>query len=460
MTTSRTPLLAADAPLGRRRLLTLAGLALLTPSLAACVTGGHTDGPDGPDPRGAAGDAGDMSLVSADVTRATPTDAALDDGRAAVAGLVAALWPRLGLGPDANGAISPVSVTLALAMVAAGARGRTASELTGVLGELPVERLTAGANAVAQDLEGRAGEIEGDPDQRSIALVSADQVFAQRDVDWQEPFLDILARDFGTGVRAVDFVGDAEGARTAINGWTAGQTRGRIRQIVPEGALDADTRMVLVDALYLKAPWATPFELTRTEDAAFTLADGTAASVPTMHGAAPLTGRGDGFVSARLPYAGNRLAMTLVLPDEGREDVVARRLADGDLSALLAVGPALADVAVPRWTFRTQRPLAEPLQAAGVERAFTDDADFSAMTTQERLAISSVLHEVFIAVDERGTEAAAATAVVMRATTGFAGERLRIDFDRPFLFVIHTVDRQTAPEATVPLFLGWCADPR
>lgn len=460
MTTSRTTPLATDAPLGRRGLLTLAGLALLTPSLAACVTGGHTDGPDGPDPRGAAGDAGGMSLVSADVTRATPTEAALDDGRAAVAGLVAALWPHLGLGADANGAVSPVSVTLALAMVAAGARGRTAGELTGVLGDLPVERLTAGANAVAQDLERRAGRIEGDPDERSIALVSADQVFAQRDVDWQEPFLQTLARDFGTGVRTVDFVGDAEGARTAINGWTAGQTRGRIPQIVPEGALDADSRMVLVDALYLKAPWATPFERVRTQDAPFALADGTRVEVPTMRGATGLTGSGDGFVSAQLLYAGNRLAMTLVLPDEGREDAVARLLADGDLATLLAVGPTPADVAVPRWTFRARLPLTEPLQAAGVAQAFTDEADFSGMTTQERLAISSVLHEVFIAVDEQGTEAAAATAVVMRTTTGIVGERLRLDFDRPFLFVIHTVDRQARPEAAIPLFLGWCADPR
>lgn len=438
-----TPILT----LTRRRLLGLGALAVASPALAACGSG--------VDP-GPSNDGDDMSLVAADIERAEADPAARAAGAAAVLALVAPLWPALGVSQRRQGgsaAVSPFSVAMALSMATMGAAGATRREMLQVLGASDAADLAAGCNALVQDLESRAGKVPGDPDERSIELAGADQVFGQAGTTWQQPFLDTLARDFGTGVRTVDFQGDPEGAREVVNRWTAAQTRDRIEEIIPAGAFTPDTRMTLVDALYLKAPWATEFEKDRTRDAAFALADGSTAQVPFMAGTVGRSAVADGWSAARIPYAGGRLAMTVVVPRDDDGTAVIEAMADGRLAALLAVDDVPAALRLPRWRFRAQLGLSGPLAAGGMRLAFSDDADFSGMTTDEALRIADVLHEVFIAVDESGTEAAAATAVVMRTTTVEVPPDREIAADRPFLFCVHTDDG-------VPLFVGWCGDPR
>lgn len=439
-----TPILV----LTRRRLLSLGALAVAAPAVAACGSSGGDPGP-------ADAEAGPLRLVSSPVERQAADPAALRTGTEAVAALVAPLWAGLGVGtddPGANGAFSPFSVAIALGMATAGAAGATRREMLAVLGADDLAALASGCNAVSLDVEDRAGPVPADPDERSIELATANQVFGQHDVAWQQPFLDTLARDFGTGVRTVDFAGDTEGARTAVNEWTAAQTRDRIEEIIPPGAFTPDTRMTLVNALYLKAPWAKEFDKTLTQDADFTLVDGAVVPVPTMRGTVARSAVTGDWSTAQVPYAGGRLAMTVVVP-RGEPDAVAAAVADGRLTELLATDPVPATLTLPRWRFRTQRSLSSALAEAGMPLAFSDEADFSAMTTQESLRIADVLHQVFIAVDETGTEAAAATAIVMETTTAEMPPEREVAADRPFLFCVHTDDG-------VPLFVGWCADPR
>ncbi len=396
-----------------------------------------------------------MKLVSSDVERAAGSAQALPDAVGALHALGAGLYGELRTEPG-NLALSPYSVAVALAMTQNGARGQTLAEMTGVLGGVDPARLNGGLNALTSYVESLAGTKEKlDGEQAEVALRAANQLFGERTMTFEEPFLDTLAREYGAGLRAVDFKGDFEGARLAINDWTAERTEDRIEDLIPEGVLNALTRLVLVNALYLKAPWEQPFEEQLTEERPFHLLDGSTVKVPMMSALAEtsLRSSGDGWQALTLPYAGRELAMTIVLPDEGRLADVETEVAAGGLAAVLeSARPEAAAVSLPRWTFRTAAMLKETLSALGMPTAFEDGrADFSGMTTQEPLLIAEVVHQTFIAVDEEGTEAAAATAVVMRTESARIAEPFVVD--RPFLFVIHDL------EHGAPLFLGRVADP-
>jgi serpin B len=338
-------------------------------------------------------------------------------------------------------------------MTVNGAVGATRDEMLEVLAAADIAAVDDGLNALTAYVESLAGPVP-DVEDAEIALASANQLFGQAGVAWERPFLDALARSFGAGLREVDYEHATEQARTAINGWTAEQTHDRIPEIVPEGAVSDLTRLVLVNALYFKAPWSTPFEVDATTDDEFHLGDGTTSSVPTMHGGAGY-GEGDGWRAAHLPYAGGTLAMTVVLPDEGRQDDLDTVVASGGLADLLTVRSGEVDLSLPRWTFLAEAPLTDALVGLGMKAAFDDStADFSAMTAQAHLFVSDVLQQVFIAVDEAGTEAAAATAVLAGVTSAPAQPPEPLVVDRPFLFVIHDVEHGT------PLFLGKVVDPR
>jgi serpin B len=316
-----------------------------------------------------------------------------------------------------------------LGLAAYGARGRTRDEIETVVG-------------------GTGGPV---PESEWVELSSANRLFGQRGVDWQ-PALDEL-------LTVVDYT-DSEAARDVINGWTAERTRGRIPAIVPVGALERETLLVLVNALYLKAAWLNPFLATATADADFHLASGTVVVVPTMLGVlGAQVGAGDVWRSVRLPYVGGTLAMTVVLPDRGHpaevESLVATR---GWSDVLVAPAYERLELRMPRFTVRSSARLGEVLSGLGMPTAFTDEADFSGFAREEppavRLKISEVLHESFVAVDELGTEAAAATAVAMQRAAGIPDPPVPFVVDRPFLFVIHTMDDGA------PLFVGRVSDPR
>jgi len=437
--------------LTRREALRCLSLATLA------VSGGALLSACGSDPRPPrAVDLGAVGLISSDVERAKGRTEAVPDAVGALHALGAGLYAELGA-EAGNLALSPYSVAVALAMTRNGARGPTEREMGDVLGGVEADRLNGGLNALTSYVESLAGTQEKlDGKKAEIALRAANTLFGEVTATFEAEFLDTLAREYGAGLRAVDFVNDTEAARLAINDWTAERTEGRIAELIPAGVLDQLTRLVLVNALYLKAPWEEPFTKELTVDADFHLLDGSTISVPTMslQSHAGMIGTGDGWQALQLPYAGRRIAMTIVLPDEGRLPDVEADVASGGLPAMLAAArPAGAAVTLPRWTFRTDAPLKDALTALGMPTAFDPGrADFTGMTTESRLYITAVLHQAFIAVDEEGTEAAAATAVVMGETS--APVLVPFTVDRPFLFVIHDVEHGT------PLFLGRVADPR
>ena len=419
------------------RILGAAGLA--APVLTACGSGSAAD------PAG-------MHLVSADVGRSAGTSSAVPGVVRAMGALTDDLWGLLGPA-DRNLALSPYSIAVALAMTANGAAGRTRSQMLNVLHVDSLATYNGGIGALTGAIEGLAGPVtREDETTGQIALATANQLFGDGGTTWGRAFLTVLAKEYGAGMRTVDFRHAAEAARTLINTWTADRTHDRIPAILPPGVVDDSTRLVLVNALYLKAPWLSPFEKASTRPHPFHRADGTTVSVDMMSsgadgGAVWLQGRH--YDGARLPYAGDTLAMTLAVPVAGHEsaaltEVLSRLTERGDQGGL--------ELAVPRWTFRTPSDLKPPLRQLGMTDAFTGDADFHPMSPSDPLYVSDVLHDAFIAVDENGTEAAAATAVVMGETSAQV-TRHTLVVDRPFLFVIHDTAYGT------PLFVGRVADP-
>ncbi|MGK2875844.1 MAG: serpin family protein [Nocardioides sp.] len=418
--------------LTRRNLLVLLAALAATPTLAAC----------GSDPEGERSGSG-MDLVSVDVARAEPDPTAIAAAVAGMHGLGAALWAQSDTG--SNLSLSPFSIAVALAMTANGAVGQTRNQMLAALEADDLEGLNAGLNALTQSIEALAGETSTG---QQIALDSANQLFAQRDYEFLEPFLTSLAANYGAGVELVDYLGATEQARAAINSWTAVRTHDRIPEIVPEGGVTPDTRLSLVNALYFKAPWLEEFP--DPTDGDFTLASGETVQVPRMVAMPKTAGYAEGSIdgsswqAAQLPYADNTLAMTLV---KSAQDPVARLP-----QILSAIEVGSVHLTMPTWTFRSDTGLTDPLKAIGMTAPFAD-ADFSAMTGTRDLVITDVFHQVFIAADQHGTEAAAATAVVVGETSApmLLGE---VVLDEPFWFVIHDL------AFGAPLFIGRVADPR
>lgn len=433
-----------------------AGVSLLgaagSPWLAAC--GSEQDG-DRAGGKAAAGGVTAAPIARSGVSRAVPGADGLEAAVASVQAFSADLYRRMAAAPG-NLVCSPYSVAVALAMTRNGAHGRTAVEMDHVMHSSNLAALNAWLNAVERHLEALARtHRRADGSSAAVSIDIANSLWGQRGLTWSPAFLDDLARHFGAGMRLVDYVGQREAARTAINDWTSDRTRGRIPEILPPDVLDEDSRLTLVNAIYLKAPWEQPFADQITRVAPFTLGDGTRVTVPMMSRTFEPAGysRGDGWQAVDLPYAGSVLAMAVLVPDRGRLPEVERRL-DGPAMHRLLGGfrHTAVQLHLPRWTCRTQTTMNHVLKELGMPTAFSHAADFSGMTTQARLAIAAVLHEAYVAVDEDGTEAAAATAVVMeRVSAGPLGIAVRAD--RPFLFVIHDVKTAT------PLFVGRVADP-
>jgi len=428
--------------LTRRDTVRLAALSALAVSgLSAC----------GPGPEaGPVNDSG-IDLASSSVARSAGLADAVPDVAASLNGFAGRLYGQAPATGDLI--ISPFSVAMALGMTVNGARGATRREMLDVLGVDDLARFNGGLNALTQELESLAGPVERtDGSKAELALDSANSLWGQRGTAWVDSFLDELARDYGTGMRQVDYTTAAEQARVLINDWTAAQTRDKIKDLIPPGVLDTLTRLVLVNAIYLKAPWEQPFEAGLTSDRPF---DGGRLTVPTMSKSevSAQHRRGDGWQAATISYAGRSLAMTIVLPDAGRLAAVSAALVRDGVAAFVAGGAnTLLQLQLPKWTSRSSLGLGEALTALGMPTAFDPtSADFSAMTAQEQLFISAVLHQGYIAVDEEGTEAAAATAVVM----GLTSMPVTVPFtvDRPFLYVVHDTAHGT------PLFLGRVTDP-
>lgn len=338
------------------------------------------------------------------------------------------------LADEPNLVVSPVSVSVALQMVAAGARGTTADEITEVL-HLP------------------AGTRPQLPPFDTTDLKLANTAWSQENLTLNREYVDTLKSRYDTAMRHADFLGDPEGARREINQTVADQTAGKITDLFPPDAFDETTRLVLTNALYLKADWAKEFPADRTARAPFTRPDGSTVTVPMMHNG-PTTeppyplgyAEGPGYEAVSLPYKGGKLALTVIVPatTDAIRDV-------GLASILRQVQPAPVGLAMPRFTARSEMELARTLASAGMPTAFTDAADFGRITDETRLKIDSVRHKTYVQVDEDGTEAAAATGVEAQVVSATNAHIVTVD--RPFVFVI------TDTATGAPLFLGRISDP-
>ncbi|HOX42499.1 MAG TPA: serpin family protein [Myxococcota bacterium] len=418
--------------------LTLAGM------LAGCGSG-----------NGEPADPGDE--LRSDQARITDPQVPPADLEALVAGdteFALAAYRELRATYTGNLFFSPHSISIALAMTWAGARGATADEMAAALSfELPQERLHPAFDLLDLELMSRAQAAESD--ERPFVLRVVNQLFGLRGYPFEAAFLDTLALYYGAGLRLMDFDLAPEACRLGINDWVAGQTHERILDLIPAGCIDELTRLVLVNAIYFSAAWDSPFELEDTAPGPFTLLDGTALEVPVMHQGLSAPGlQGDGFQAVELPYDGELTSMVVIAPDAGTFADFEAGLSAESLDAILAslTGKSVT-LSMPRWTFTSQSlKLKELLAALGMEVAFTSAADFNGMANTDELYIGEVIHKAFVAVDEAGTEAAAATAVIMEG--GSAPEFLTVTLDRPFIYLIR--DRETG----AILFLGRTLDPR
>ena len=353
----------------------------------------------------------------------------------------------------ADTVFSPASVASALRMALCGAHGETAAELARALHLDGADRQDDVAVSALRLVSARRGS---GPDSGSATFRAPNTVWVQSGLPLRAEFTAWLSQAAATLADA-DFAAAPEAARTLINRVIAEQTEGKISGLLPSGAVSRRTRLVLASAVYLKAAWTQPFPENATADAPF-YPDGQGRpglTVPMMHLTAPQAYlRGDGYQAVLLPYRDIGLAMAVVLPD-GRLSALRPKVTAAGLGGLLG-GTVRHQVtlSLPRFRLEAAFDLIPALRRLGVTEAFGDDADFSGVTDAEPLRIGAVAHKAYIDVDEHGTEAAAATAVVMAAMAAFrAPPPVTMVVDRPFLFAI--IDTATS----LPLFLGQVSHP-
>jgi serpin B len=361
--------------------------------------------------------------------------------------LAFALWEVLEL--PKNAAISPTSISLAMSMVLAGARGDTAEELARALGVEntdDVHRCWSATLARWQTL----GLQEG------LDLDIANRLFGEESLAFADEYVDLTEAMYRARLEPMSLRTDPEGSRQAINRWVEQTTRDRINDLLPPRSIHELSTLVLVNAIYLLADWKEPFDKARTADAPFHRADGTATTVPMMQRTDRLAhATVDGVQLLELPYAGEELSMILLLPaSHDGLPALERRLDAPTLHTWLdRLSPTQVNLKLPRFTIEeTSSELRDAFAALGVKTLFTGDSDLTGIVADEPTSISAIVHKTFIAVDEQGTEAAAATAAM--AVGGAAPPQpIDVHADRPFLFLIQ--DRATG----ALVFLGRVGDP-
>jgi serpin B len=348
---------------------------------------------------------------------------------------------------------SPYSISLAFSMVYAGARGQTEAEMAQVLHFLPQDEHHPALNALDQYLASLAEDEDEDEENGRFQLNIANAVWGQVGLPFEEAYLATLAQQYGAGLRASDFVEQPEEARQEINDWIAEQTEERIEDILPPGAIDSTTRLVLANAIYFNAGWLFPFTADETQDGPFTLLDGSQVDVPLMrHGAARIPyGEGTNYQAVVLPYAGQGVEMLVIVPEAGHFEAVEAALNSDFLNQVRGQAQVRdVQLTMPRFEFDTDLDLQALLTKLGMENPFGGAADFSGILAGGGLFISDALHRGTITVDEEGTEAAAATAIAVAESML---ETAEVTMDRPFIFAI--IEQDTG----AILFLGRVMNP-
>jgi len=355
---------------------------------------------------------------------------------------------------DGNVFYSPYSISQALAMTYAGARGETERQMADTLHFLlPQESLHPAYNSLDVELSSRGEGAKG-KDEEGFRLNVVNAIWGQKNFTFLSEFLDILAENYGAGLRILDFIGAPEESRVTINNWVSDQTEGRIEDLIPQGMIDTLTRLVLTNAIYFNAAWQFPFDKDATSDGTFYLLDGEKSAVPMMRQAESFGyAEGDNYQVVELPYDGGELSMVILLPKAGQfesfEDSIDYRTVKGIIAEL---ENQQVNLTMPKFEFESEFSLKSTLTAMGMPIAFSDGADFSGMTGSRNLYIDEVIHKAFVSVDEAGTEAAAATAVIMKLTA-MPGEPVEVTLDRPFIFLIRDIKTGTI------LFIGRLMNP-
>jgi serpin B len=356
-------------------------------------------------------------------------------------------------GKEGNVFFSPYSISAALAMTFAGARGETADQMAKVLRFREDWRSDPGAVHDLYALLARSLDGQGKP----YELAVANRLWGQKGFGFLPEFLGLLQRKYGAGLEEVDFVTNTEGARQTINNWVESKTAQKVKDLLSPGVLDPRTTvLVLTNAIYFKGAWLYPFDKQRTADGDFFVSADRKVAVPMMRQTRRFRHADAGDLQVlEMDYKGDALSMVVLLPKKA--DGLApleQSLAQGKLDDLLP-GLKEAEVAVllPRFKMEWKAELQEPLGKMGMPLAFTGNADFSGMTGRKGdICISKVIHKAFVDVNEEGTEAAAATAVIM--ARGMPAKPVVFRADHPFIFLI----RDKASGCI--LFLGRVANPK
>ncbi|UCG83136.1 MAG: serpin family protein [Dehalococcoidia bacterium] len=384
-----------------------------------------------------------VGLAMSDKERVTSPDVAASDLEELVEGNSAFAFDlyRYLSAEDGNLFYSPFSISMALAMTYAGARGDTEQQMAETLRFLmPQDRLHPAFNALDLILASRGEGAEG-KDDKGFRLNIVNAIWGQEDYEFLAEFLDVLAENYGAGLRLLDFINAPEDSRITINDWVSDQTEGRIEDLIPQGAIDALTRLVLTNAIYFNAAWLHPFEKYLTDNGAFHLLDGGTATVPMMRQTESFGyAEGEGYQAVELLYDGAELSMVILLPEAGRFEAFEGSLdADYVESILSDVDYQRVALTMPKFEFESEFGLVDTLDTMGMPAAFTAEADFSGMNGRRDLVITDILHKAFVSVDEEGTEAAAATAVII-GETAMPGEPVEVTVDRPFIFLIRDIE--------------------
>lgn len=419
------------------------------------------------------------SLLFSGCGKATEgTSAPIGSPPASAAQAINALGVELlaqGTAANANALISPYSIQAALAMTFAGAAGDTRAEMARVLHYTGDEtQLHSSFAALQKALEGvaaRSTKRAESARQRGgtmdpVILTVANRLFGQEGYEFRAPFLTLARDTYGAPFQSMDFAHRAAAAIKEINAWVEEKTLRRIRDLIPPDGLDEETRLVLVNAIYLKAPWTEPFSESATKPAPFHIRGAQSQDVPTMVRQARFGyAVREGFTAVTIPYSGGEIQFLVLLPDDTDGLAALEAKLTPELLAACAE-PGSAELILHLPKFKIEPPLlklGKVLQSLGMRSAFDQprgSANFDRMAPRkpnDYLCISEVFHKTFLDLDEKGTEAAAATAVVMMRVTSAMPDRVKpieVRVDHPFLFAI-----QHRPTGAC-LFLGRVTDPR
>ncbi len=348
------------------------------------------------------------------------------------------LYQQLLSGNTGNLFYSPYSISVALSMARAGAKGGTLSQMDQAMHyTLSGDALYQAFNALQLALAAEQ-KNEGNPSENDFTLNVVNAAWGQNGYKFLQAYLDTLAENYSAGMRLVDFQSDPEKARQAINDWVAQQTAQKIKDLIPQGSITPLSRLVLTNAIYFNSPWLSPFNESATKDGTFTNLDDKQSTVPMMNTQHTFGyAQGDGYQVVELPYSGDKLSMLVLVPDSGQFGRIEKSLSQ-DLVASIRqnLQSSSVQLSMPKFKVESDVALSDILKKMGMADAFDPNkADLSGMDGTRSLFISDVLHKAYVSVDEKGTEAAAATAVVI-GTLSMPSQVVTLTIDRPFIFLI------------------------